>query len=33
MIVNGKEQTDIMHDNLSFIKVNNEWKLMNIKGI
>lgn len=33
MIVSGKEQTDIMHDNLSFIKVNNDWKLMNIKGI
>lgn len=33
MIVSGKNQTDSMHDTLSFIKVNNEWKLMNIKGI
>lgn len=33
MVVSGKNQTDIMHDTLSFIKVNGEWKLMNIKGI
>lgn len=33
MIVKGKEQTDIMHDTMSFIKEKNEWKLMNIKGI
>lgn len=33
MIVKGEAQTDIMHDTLSFIKVDGEWKLMNIKGI
>ena len=33
MVVKGEEQTDIMHDTLSFIKENGEWKLMNIKGI
>ena len=33
MVVKGQNQTDIMHDTLSFIKVNGEWKLMNIKGI
>ena len=25
-------QTDVMHDYLYFLRVNNEWKLMNIKG-
>ncbi len=33
MVVKGANQTDVMHDTLSFIKVNGEWKLMNIKGI
>ena len=33
MVVKGEEQTDIMHDTLSFIKENGKWKLMNIKGI
>lgn len=33
MVVKGQNQTDVMHDTLSFIKVNGEWKLMNIKGI
>lgn len=33
MVVKGVEQTDVMHDKLYFLKVNNEWKLMNIKGV
>lgn len=33
MVVKGQNQTDAMHDTLSFIKVDGEWKLMNIKGI
>lgn len=33
MVVKGQNQTDVMHDRLSFIKVNGEWKLMNITGI
>lgn len=33
MVVKGSDQTDIMHDTLSFIKEKDEWKLMNIKGI
>lgn len=32
MIVDGKDQVDTMHDNLYFIKHNNEWKLINIKS-
>ena len=32
MLVAGEEQTDVMHDTLSFLKENGEWKLMNIKG-
>ena len=31
MVVNNVEQKDIMHDNLYFIKDNeNNWKLINI---
>ncbi len=33
MTVSGKTQIDTMHDTFSFIKVNGEWKLMNIMGI
>ncbi len=33
MVVKNEAQTDIMHDMLSFIKVDGKWKLMNIKGI
>ena len=33
MIVSRKEQRDIMHDYLYFIKNNGEWKLINIKSI
>ena len=33
MFVAKKEQRDIMHDYLYFIKNNNEWKLINIKAV
>ncbi len=33
MVVKGKDQQDVMHDTLYFIKNNGEWKLMNIKSV
>lgn len=33
MVVRGKDQQDVMHDTLYFIKYNGEWKLMNIKSV
>lgn len=32
MIVNGKDQLDVMHDYLYFIKDNGTWKVVNIKA-
>ena len=32
MIVNGKDQKDVMNDTLYFIKNNGEWKVINIKS-
>jgi len=32
MIVNGKDQLDVMHDYIYFIKDNGVWKVVNIKA-
>lgn len=31
MVVNGKDQKDIMHDYVYFVKVDDTWKMINIK--
>ena len=32
MIVNGKDQLDVMHDYIYYIKDNGVWKVVNIKA-
>ena len=32
MIVNGKDQLDVMHDYIYFITDNGVWKVVNIKA-
>lgn len=33
MIVKNKDQVDVMNDTLYFVKVDNEWKLLEIKSV